>query len=252
MGPLGPAYVQVYDDDGATAPGWGEKTFMEKYRKRAFHARRADAIYERHGMPFALIMRSMPWICIDIDGKNGGFASAQGLLLPPTLAETSKSGNGYHLFYQVEDQWDGGLGFAAYKDRIGFLDGIDIRGTGCVYHYPQQQWNHKQVALLPKHVADKLNEKKERQALLASTIQEAMASDDPTELLMIQENVKSRLTQPIQAGKRNNTLFAIGAEMMLAQIPGWSEQVYDRAIEVGLDDDEATKLLSNIQKYGSK
>ena len=36
-GPLGTAYVQVYDD-GSTAPGWGGKTFIDKYRKKAVPA----------------------------------------------------------------------------------------------------------------------------------------------------------------------------------------------------------------------
>ena len=56
---------------------------------------------------------------------------------------------------------------------------------------------------------------------------------------------------PIPAGKRNNTLFAIGAEMKIAGIIGWQEQVYNRAVEVGLSDDEAEKLVNNIEKYAS-
>jgi hypothetical protein len=64
--------VQVFDDGTTvkTAPVWGEQDFMAKYLSRKFHARRADVIYQRHGMPFALVMRSMRMVCIDIDGKN--------------------------------------------------------------------------------------------------------------------------------------------------------------------------------------
>ena len=51
-------------------------------------------------------------------------------------------------------------------------------------------------------------------------------------------------------GKRNNTLFAIGTKMKLAQVPNWGQLVHDRALEVGLDIEEADKLLNNIIKYG--
>lgn len=38
--------------------------------------------------------------------------------------------------------------------------------------------------------------------------------------------------------------------MKLAQVPNWGQLVHDRAIEVGLDIEEADKLLNNIIKYG--
>ena len=247
-GPLGPAYVQVYDDD-KTAPGWGEDQFMAKYIKRAFHARRAEVIFERYTTPFALVMRSVSMVCIDIDGKNDGFTSAAGLLLPPTLAETSKSGNGYHLFYTVDDHWNSGFGFAKVRDKIGFMQGIDLRGTGCVYHYPQQQWNNRTPVPLPQHVLDKLNERPSLEKSIQA-IQAVLDSDDPVEVAIMQDNITSRLTAPIPEGRRNNTLFAIGAEMNRAQITGWEQQIHARALDVGLDEAEAEKLIKNIRNYG--
>jgi hypothetical protein len=68
---------------------------------------------------------------------------------------------------------------------------------------------------------------------------------------MLQSTIQSKLTAPISAGKRNNTLFAIGAEMKIAGIAGWQEQVFNRATEVGLADDEAEKLIKNIERYGN-
>lgn len=248
-GPLGPALVQVYPDD-RTAPGWGEKTFMEKYTARVFHARKAQVIYDRHQLPFALVMRSMRMVCIDIDGKNGGFDSAKSLLLPPTLAERSKSGNGFHLFYLVDDTWDGNYGFAAVRDKIGFVQGVDLRGTGCVYHYPKQQWNSRRPVQLPVHVNDKILERSSSLEQSITWIQKTLESDDPEEILVMQDNIQSRLTATIPPGKRNNTLFAIGAEMNQAGIVGWQQQVYDRAIDLGLDDAEATKILRNVERYG--
>ena len=248
-GPRGLAYVEIIDSDGRTAPGWGESHFMTNYNKQRFLQSRAVARFTKSNTPHALVMRSTPMLCIDIDGKNGGFESAARLVLPPTLAETSKGGNGFHLFYSVEDTWDGKLGFAGFGDRIGFLPGVDIRGTGCVYHHVQQSWNNRAPVELPQFVLDKLNERSERIATTESTIQEALASDDPTEILMIQDNVTSRLAAPIQSGKRNNTLFAIGSEMKVAQVPMWEKQVYDRAIELGLPDLEAEKLVMNIRAY---
>lgn len=251
-GPLGPAYVAVYED-GTTAPGWGERQFMKKYLDRGFHARRAEAIYQRHEAPFALVMRSVSMVCIDIDGKNGGYSSAAGLLLPHTLAETSRSGDGFHLFYLMGDTWDPVKGFAAQGDRIGFRPGIDIRGTGCVFHYPSQLWNGLDIARLPQHLEEELSRRTndiEVRVAEITRLRDSSDPDDQEEFLIMQDTIQSKLTQPIPAGKRNNTLFAIGAEMATAGIQGWEKQIYDRAIQLGLPDAEATKLVGNIRKYG--
>lgn len=245
--------MQVFDD-GSTAPGWGGKTFIDKYRKRGFHSRRAQAVYDRHDTPFALVMRSVSMICLDIDGKNGGIESATALNLPPTMAETSKSGNGYHLFYLVDDTWNPTFGFERLRDRIGWRTGIDIRSVGCVYHYPSQRWNTLRPAPLPESLLMDLEQARddiEARAAQINTLRASTDPDDHMEFLMLQTTIQSKLTAPIPAGKRNNTLFAIGAEMKLAQITDWQTQVYDRAVEVGLADDEAEKLIKNIDRYGN-
>ena len=251
-GPLGPAYVQVYDD-GSTAPGWGGKTFISKYRKRGFDLRRALTMFERKQTPHALVMRSVSMICIDIDGKNGGIESAAALNLPHTMAETSKSGNGYHLFYLVDDTWNPTFGFDRLRDRIGWRTGIDIRAVGCVYHYPLQRWNALIPAPLPDAILIDLEQARDDMVARSETITRLRTSTDPDdqmEFLMMQSTIQSKLNAPIAAGKRNNTLFAIGSEMKIAGITGWSEQVYNRAVALGLADDEAEKLVKNIDKYG--
>ena len=250
-GPLGPAYVEVFAD-GSTAPGWGGKTFISKYAKRGFHARRAVAMFDRKQTPFALVMRSVSMICLDIDGKNGGFESAAALNLPVTLAETSKSGNGYHLFFTVDDTWNATFGFDRLRDRIGWRTGIDVRATGCVYHYPSQRWNTHSPAPIPEGILVDLEQSRddlEARATFITQLRESTDPDDQMEFLMLTTTMQSKLTAPIPAGKRNNTLFAIGAEMKIAGIIGWAEQVYNRAVEVGLADDEAEKLVNNIEKY---
>lgn len=252
-GPLGPAYVQV-NVDGSTAPGWGGKTFISKYAKRGFDTRRARAVFDRRQTPFAIVMRSVSMICLDIDGKNGGFDSAAALNLPLTLAETSKSGNGYHLFYLVEDTWNATFGFDRLRDRIGWRTGIDIRSVGCVYHYPMQRWNTRSPAPLPESLLIDLEQAREDQADRVATITALRTSTDPDdvmEFLMIQTSIQSKLTAPIAAGKRNNTLFAIGAEMKAASIVNWSGQVFDRAVQLGLANEEAEKLVRNIDRYGN-
>jgi len=251
-GPLGPAYVEVFKD-GSTAPGWGGKTFISKYRKRGFDLRRALTMFEQKQTPHALVMRSVSMICIDIDGKNGGIESAAALNLPRTMAETSKSGNGYHLFYLVPDMWNPTFGFDCLRDRIGWRTGIDVRATGCVYHYPSQRWNTMLPVDLPDHLLLDLEQARDELAARAehiTTLQTSTDPDDQMEFLMLQTSIQSRLDAPIPAGKRNNTLFAIGAEMMLAGITGWSEQVFNRAVALGLDDAEAEKLVGNIERYG--
>lgn len=244
--------MQVYDD-GSTAPGWGGKTFIDKYRRRGFATRRAQAVFDRHSTPFALVMRSLQMVCLDIDGKNGGFDSAAALNLPRTMAETSKSGNGFHLFYLVDDTWNPTFGFDRLRDRIGWRKGIDVRATGCVYHYPSQRWNTLGPVVLPENLLIDLEQARDDQVARAEHITALRQSTDPDdimEFLMLQSTIQSKLDGPIPAGKRNNTLFAIGTEMKLAGITGWSEQVYNRATQLGLADEEAEKLVKNIERYG--
>ena len=245
--------MQVFDD-GTTAPGWGGKSFLDKYKKRGFDQRRAVAMHDRKGTPFALVMRSLSMVCLDIDGKNGGLASAAALNLPVTMAETSKSGNGYHLFYLVDDSWNPTFGFERLRDRIGWRTGIDVRATGCVFHYSSQRWNSSRPVLLPQDIL--LDFEQVRDDLAAreeyiTTLRQSTDPDDVMEFMMLQTTIQSRLSAPIPSGKRNNTLFAIGAEMKIAGITGWAEQVYNRAVEVGLADDEAEKLVRNIERYGA-
>lgn len=245
--------MQVYGD-GSTAPGWGGPAFIDKYKRQTFSARRAQAVYDKRDTPHALVMRSVSLVCLDIDGKNGGIESATALNLPLTMAETSKSGNGYHLFYGVQDSWNPTFGFERLRDRIGWRTGIDIRSVGCVYHYPSQKWNTVAPAPLPDNILIDLEQHTADTAARAEhiiTLRESTDPDDTMEFLMLQTTIQSKLTAPIPAGKRNNTLFAIGTEMKIAQITGWQEQVLDRAVELGLAEDEAEKLVKNIERYGN-
>ena len=57
------------------------------------------------------------------------------------------------------------------------------------------------------------------------------------------------LKKPIPAGRRNNTLFAIGSQLRTAGIESWEQLITDKATEVGLDDDEIDKLILNITRY---
>ena len=194
-------------------------------------------------------MRSARIVCIDIDGKNGGFEHISELgFLPPTLSETSKSGNGYHLFYATDDTWDHAEGFAAHRDQIGIVTGVDIRGTGCVYHYPTQGWNDRPLAQLPQHLDERLQLRRKQQQLVFANIAKTL-SLDPEEIAMMHDDLITELAKPIPAGKRNNTLFAIGSKMKEARVPEWSELLADRANEIGLDADEIDKLIANIVKY---
>lgn len=247
-GPEGVALVEVYGE--ATQKGWGGDTFMKHYTSKQFAPRRALWRYEKKQEPFAFVMRSLSLVCIDIDGKNGGIQGAPELLgnCPPTLAETSKSGNGFHLFYSVPDSWDQEKGFARIGDSISLVTGVDIRGTGCVYHHTTQRWNGVPVAPCPSWVLDKLEAreqyKAQRRAAAAST-----ETLEPLERLMAHEELIERLNRPIPSGKRNNTLFAIGSEMKEAGVENWDTLVGARAEAIGLDPDEVVKLVGNIDRY---
>ena len=256
MGPNGIALVRAWKD-GTTDAGWGlqgkdgKPGFMLKYLKG--HFRQAPIVfgYERQKHAFAFVMRSMKLVCIDIDGKNGGLQHVGKLgMLPLTLAETSKSGDGYHLFYATtEDEWDEDAGFAEFSDRIALEQGVDLRATGCVYHYPQQRWNGRHIAELPLHLKDRLRAKAQSAAAQVDAIIKVLDSGDTEEVAIMHDALLQDLKKPIPAGRRNTTLFAIGQQMKLAAVPSWQKHVKERALSVGLGGDESDKLVANIEKY---
>lgn len=255
-GSKGVALVRAWPD-GRTSQGWGlippkgsTEGFMPRYLRGEFDPRRALHGYHKGNWNFAVVMRSVRMVCIDIDGKNGGLEHAKRLgMLPYTLAETSKSGDGYHLFYSVDEPWDARAGYGRFADRIGIQQGVDIRATGCVYHHPQQRWNDRAPAPLPDHLAQLLLQREQKQAATTERITKVLNSNDEMEVLMMQDEMVSELAKPIPNGKRNQTLFAIGSQMHTAQVPGWDEKLTERALQVGLDQDEADKIVANIQRY---
>lgn len=225
---------------------------MPRYMRDEFNARKVLYGFNRDRWAFAVVMRSVRMVCIDIDGKNGGLEHAKKLgALPLTLAETSKSGDGFHLFYLVDEAWDAERGFALLSDRIGIEQGVDIRATGCVYHHSQQRWNGRGLAMLPNHLYEILTHRNQKIAATAARIQGVLDSQDELEILMMQDELLSELSKPIPTGKRNNTLFAIGSQMKEAQIPNWEEHLADRGVQLGLDADEVEKLVNNIGKYAT-
>lgn len=249
-GPFGLALVNVYKN-GKTDPGWGDDMFMHLYEHGKFQWSRIVK-GGTASRPFAFVMRSMSLVCIDIDGKNGGLEHAGKMgMLPVTLAETSKSGDGYHLFYSVGDTWDRDRGFARYRDRIGIKQGVDFRGVGCVYHYPGQRWNMRPIVELPKHIDDLMTQRQQKEAATVAFIEKTLATGDVEEIALMHDDLMTELAKsPKTPGKRNNSLFAIGTQMKLAGIVNWEQAVYSRALAVGLDQAEAGKLVANVQKYG--
>lgn len=255
-GPYGPALVRQFKN-GLTDPGWGLQGkdgapgFMENYTKARFSRQRVLPGYAKGRHNFAFVMRSMKMVCIDIDGKNGGLDGALQLgMLPLTLAETSKSGDGYHLFYLTsKDVWSQHDGFAMFSDRIGIKQGVDIRATGCVFHHPQQRWNNRNPVELPKHLAEMLTKKQQAADAQVAAIIKTLDAGDATEVLLMQDALLTDLAKPIPAGRRNSTLFAIGSQMFLAGRSDWEQLIRDRALAVGLDRGETNKLVHNISKY---
>lgn len=255
-GPQGLAVVRAWPS-GVTDKGWGllpprgeVDGFLPRYYRNEFLDKRTLHGYARGLWAFAFIMRSLRVVCIDIDGKNGGLEHAKELgMLPPTLAETSKSGDGYHLFYLVDEVWDPDRGFAKLGDRIGIVQGVDVRATGCVYHYPTQRWNQRELAPLPIQLYEVLSHREEKIAAQTTRIAAVLDSNDDMEIMMMQSEMESDLAKSISAGKRNTTLFAIGSQMAEGQVPDWDQKILTRAEEVGLEEDEALKIVANIQRY---
>jgi len=260
-GPAGVALVRAWRD-GKTDPGWGlgrpgdpeTQGFIWKYARSVFRKEPIVHGYNNGRWNFAFVMRALRLVCIDIDGKNGGFDHAGQLgMLPLTLAETSKSGDGYHLFYATsEDVWDPAAGFAQFHDRIGLEQGVDLRATGCVYHHPQQRWNGREIVELPDHLKTRLTAHTQAAAARTSSIMKTLENEDPEEVLLMHDALIDDLKKPIPAGRRNNTLFAIGVQLRTAMVPAWDQLLFDRALDVGLDHDEAKKLVTNIERYGDQ
>ena len=258
-GPEGLALVKVWPD-GRTTADWGlipgkkkdgslGKGFVKAYADGDFNSRRVLYGYEHGRWAFAFIMRSVPMICIDIDPKNGGLEHAKRLgVLPVTLAETSRSGDGFHLFYLLPETWTT-EGFNSLSDRIGFEQGVDIRAVGCVYHWPTQRWNRQDPVMLPAHLQELLHRRDQKVAASKDRIAKVLESNDETEILIMHDELKERLAKPIPEGKRNQTLFAIGTQMFEAEVPDWEEAILDRAHQIGLDADEGHKIVANIQRY---
>lgn len=254
-GPHGVALVKAWPS-GMTSEGWGlqgkdgKDGFMLRYPRNEFNARRVLYGYNLGKWAFAFVMRSVNMICIDIDGKNGGVDHASELLgnAPPTLAETSKSGTGYHLFYTMDGTWDPDLGFGVFGDSVGIVQGVDIRATGCVYHHPQQRWNGRRAAPLPQHIYERLLQKETQRAAYQSNLAGISALDEWEKTIMHDE-LLTELKKPIPAGKRNNTLFAIGGKLRAAEVPDWQDKIRDRADQVGMGVAETEKLVRNIEAY---
>lgn len=254
-GPKGVALVRAWPS-GITDKGWGligadgGEGFMPRYMRGEFNHRRVVFGYGKGKWAFAFIMRSLRVVAIDIDGKNGGLEHAKKLgMLPKTLAETSKSGDGYHLFYSVDEDWHDSKGYARLNDRIGLEQGVDIRAVGCIYHYDTQRWNDRAIVPLPDHLYEALTHRDDKIAAQTERITTVIHDADPMEVLMLHDEIMSDLAKPIPAGKRNVTLFAIGSQMQTAQIEDWETKLLARADEVGLEPAEAQKIVSNISRY---
>ena len=260
-GPHGPALVRVFGD-GKTEPGWGLQPtehnvgFMVNYVNDSFWERpRVRAFMDRKPKPYAIIMRSVNIIALDIDrhisdGGADGFIAASKLKLPPTLAETSKSGAGRHLFYATNETWDTETGFGAWDDVIGLVPGVDVRAVGCMYRYPQQLWNDVPIAPVPDTITELLTKRRERKQFSAQLIAAAAAADpDDEEALIMHDALIQELAKPIPVGKRNATLFAIGTKLYQAGVPDWDAHLAHRAWQLGLDVEESDKIIANITKY---
>ena len=254
-GPSGVAIVRSWND-GKTDKGWGLKPtettpgFMPLYEAGKFDPKRALPTYRKGQHNFAFVMRSLSLVCIDIDGKNDGFIGINRLgMMEPTLSETSKSGNGFHLFYRVPDTWDSELGFDKYADKIGLEQGVDMRYVGCVYHTLTQRWNNRPVADIPPYLEKRLDTAAQKFSAAKDRIATIRNTAEEHEILMMHTELIDDLAKPIPAGRRNNTLFAIGSKMMEAGIEGWDNLLEIRAKEVGLDYAETSKLVANIKAY---
>ena len=235
---------------GKTESGWGAKDFVANREAGRFGAQRSIDAFMKFRQPFAFVMRSVPFVAVDIDGKNGGIQTATILRLPRTLAETSKSGNGYHLFYRIPmARWNAKRGFDDLEDHNGIIPGVDIRGTGVIFHHDTQRWNMEPIADLPMSLYDLLTRAKEIRHNAKVTRNGAEGLDED-ELVLVHDRLTNQLAGPAKVGTRNQRLFAIGTQMYATHYPEWDVRVIERGRELGLGEQELDSIIQNIIKYG--
>jgi len=242
------ALVHV-QSSGATTSGWGRQDFVLNHGQGKFQPEKYLKRFG-HGRAFGIVMRSVPLLCIDIDGKNGGFQAARVLELPPTLAETSKSGNGLHLFYRVAGaDWDPNYAYDEIPDVIGLLPGVDVKATGIVYHFPQQRWNGATIAYVPKGVMNLLSARKRTIEISKERVQ-ASKLLDPEERAILADELMDELQRPLPDGRRNTTLFAWGCKAD-GVVKDWPLHLHLRGEQAGLSSSELVQIIKSVQSYRS-
>jgi|SRR6478609_759199 len=237
------------NSNGTTQKGWGRDEFVRNQAEGHFQVERSLRLFDRYAQPYGIVMRSLPMICVDIDGKNGGIGTSKVMALPKTLAERSKGGNGYHLFYSVPyTVWDVEYGYDEFPDVIGLIPGVDIKGTGIVFHFANQKFNNLDVAPLPPSLGELIGRAREIRYQTRVTAHGALALDEE-ELAILHDSLLTKLNSKFTAGSRNNQLYKIGARMQAANFPNWEAEVRRRGLEVGLPPDEVEELIRNVANY---
>lgn len=245
-GPNEIALVKVWGEK--TQPGWGFERFMRNYTRNFFGEHKIE-----DGEPFAIVMRSLRLLVIDIDGKNDGYKEAAKLDLPVTLAETSKSGNGHHLFYSYPDEWHELEGYGQQPDRVGMWPGIDVKSTGVVYHHPHQCFNHEGIVALPDSVWDKLVQRNERDAQLRVTPEQAKEMTD--EDLKFKRDVLLIELSKMRTDGRDTSLWRIGASLLNLGVDEtyMAEKILAAGLKWGVDEDIINgKIIPNIINYARR
>lgn len=245
-GPHGVAVVQVFREK--TQPGWGHERFMKNYSRSFFDPGKVP-----EGKPYALVMRSLRLLCVDIDGKNDGYKAAKKLELPPTLAETSKSGNGHHLLYSYPDEWDENAGYVDQPDRINMWQGIDIKSVGVVYHHLHQRWNTEAIAVLPESIGADLRRRRARDEFLTTTPSQASELSDE-DLKFKRDMLLIELSRARSTG-RDSSLWRIGASLLNLGVDEayMAEKIRAAGIRWGVPLDVIDgKIIPNIISYARR
>jgi len=237
------------NSDGTTQKGWGQDDFVRNQEAGHFPVEKSLRLFARYGQPYGIVMRSLPMLCTDIDGKNGGIGTSRVLNLPRTLAERSKGGNGYHLFYSIPyTLWDPVYGYNEIPDIIGLIPGVDIKGTGIVFHYPNQMSNLLDVAPLPPSLHSLVSRAREIRHHARVTRADAENLDDE-EKAILWDSLLTKLNARFAAGNSNNSLYKIGARMFSADYPDWQAEIARRGREIGKDEREISEIIKNIENY---
>jgi hypothetical protein len=215
------------------------------------------------GKDHALLMKSINVLCVDIDGKNGGMDNLHKLgYLPPTLAEISRSGTGYHLYYSLTDAQNSTFSMD-FAGKSALATGVDIKTQGLVFQAvatsKHQMYNARQLSLIPDSLANlvELNTIKKQKARVFFKSPQGLKElekkrqaqpKDEWDWSSLGTPCSGYCLSPIPQGMRNDSLYTFGLAKMANGETDWEKHMGHAARKSNIPNDELGVLVGQVKR----